>query len=504
MRRLLGIFFLMAGSLSAQTTTFNGILKGTDFSVVQTGQVSFALQPGAIDTTISGGARFVPTTTFCEVHQPTVVSTSGTGTITVVVGAAQTWRAGDSILFVNSLDSTLNANTVAVPYVITLVNSTTSFNFTQSGTHSNGAGGNVGGLYANGGTGGCKVTQNTAITPANTSYKVGLAPNFSQTSAFNTYAIGSGPIDISTVVPTPAQMPAYSFVDLFSNQTIAGNKTFTGTVVCAGICMGFGGGGGVGSFQVNGSGLLSSSTINFINSPAFNGLTFTFTNSSLGNIQLGANGQLSNVGLANYQITFNTTPPMSGGGTVPLGGSLTFSVPACVASGSSHAAGLVPDPGSSAGTSRFLREDCTFVIPPTATVMGASGPSHAAGLVPDPGSSAGTTRYLREDGTFQVPAGSGTTVTIASGTAALGTSAISSGACATAVTSTATGTATTDDLMADFNADPTAVTGYAPSTSGVLTIIKYPTANTVNFKVCNLTASSITPGAITLNWRVVR
>src|SRR5260370_29473638 len=32
-------------------------------------------------------------------------------------------------------------------------------------------------------------------------------------------------------------------------------------------------------------------------------------------------------------------------------------------------------------------------------VFGASGASHATGLVPDPGSSAGTARFLREDGT---------------------------------------------------------------------------------------------------------
>lgn len=503
MRRLLGLFFLVAGSLSAQTTTFNGILKGTDFSVVQTGQVSFILQPASLDTTISGGARFVPVTIFCEVHQPAVVSTSGTGTITVVVGTAQTWQAGDSLIFVNSLDSTLNANTVATPYVITLVNSPTSYNFTQSGTHSNGAGGNVGGLYATGGTGGCKVTQNTAITPANTSYKVGLAPNFSQTSAFNTYAIGSGPVDISTVVPTPAQLPSYSFVDLFSAQTIAGNKNFTGTITCSGTCIGFGSGGS-NAFQVNGSGLLASSTINFFNSPTFNGLTFTFTNTSLGNIQLGASGQLTNAGILNPSVTVNFAAPGTGGGTAQLGGTLNLGMPACVASGGSHAAGLVPDPGSSAGTARFLREDCTWLIPPTATVMGASGPSHAAGLVPDPGSSAGSTRYLNENGTFMTPAGAGTTVTVANGTAALGTSAIASGACATVVTSTATGTAATDDFIADFNADPTAVTGYAPATTGMLTIIKYPTTNAVNFKVCNNTSASITPSAITLNWRVVR
>lgn len=96
------------------------------------------------------------------------------------------------------------------------------------------------------------------------------------------------------------------------------------------------------------------------------------------------------------------------------------------------------------------------------------------------------------------------TITIASGTSALATGAITSGACATVVTTSATGTATTDNIMADFNADPTGVTGYAPSANGMLTIIKYPTANNVNFKVCNNTASSVTPGAITLNWRVVR
>ncbi len=37
-------------------------------------------------------------------------------------------------------------------------------------------------------------------------------------------------------------------------------------------------------------------------------------------------------------------------------------------------------------------------------VFGASGAGHAAGAVPDPGSTAGTTRYLREDGTWAAPA----------------------------------------------------------------------------------------------------
>lgn len=101
-------------------------------------------------------------------------------------------------------------------------------------------------------------------------------------------------------------------------------------------------------------------------------------------------------------------------------------------------------------------------------------------------------------------AAGGLTTTIASGTSALGTGAIGSAACATVVTTTATNTATTDVVLASFNGDPHAVTGYIPSTSGMLTIISYPTANNVNFLVCNNTSGSITPGAITLNWLVVR
>lgn len=39
-------------------------------------------------------------------------------------------------------------------------------------------------------------------------------------------------------------------------------------------------------------------------------------------------------------------------------------------------------------------------------IFGASGTQHTAGVVPDPGVSAGTTKYLREDATWQVPPGS--------------------------------------------------------------------------------------------------
>lgn len=93
---------------------------------------------------------------------------------------------------------------------------------------------------------------------------------------------------------------------------------------------------------------------------------------------------------------------------------------------------------------------------------------------------------------------------IASGTSALGTSAIASGACATVVTTSATGVASTDTISWNPNGSIKAVTGYVPSISGGLSIAGYPTTNNVNWDVCNWSAASITPGAVTLNWSVSR
>ena len=94
------------------------------------------------------------------------------------------------------------------------------------------------------------------------------------------------------------------------------------------------------------------------------------------------------------------------------------------------------------------------------------------------------------------------TGTVGANTAALGTSEIASGACASAVTVSVTGVATTDVIDWGFNGDPTSTTGYSPSANGMLTIIAYPTSGNVNFKVCNNTAGAVTPGAVTLNFKV--
>lgn len=94
-------------------------------------------------------------------------------------------------------------------------------------------------------------------------------------------------------------------------------------------------------------------------------------------------------------------------------------------------------------------------------------------------------------------------VNIDSGSSALNTAAITSTNCNTTTVS-ATGVATTDVISWTPNGTLVAVTGYVPGTAGGLQIRPYPTANNVNFEVCNPTAASITPGAVTLNWRVDR
>jgi hypothetical protein len=170
---------------------------------------------------------------------------------------------------------------------------------------------------------------------------------------------------------------------------------------------------------------------------------------------------------------------VSGSGNVAMTTSPSFTTPTLgVASATTINKVTLTTPAT--GSTLTVADGKTLTASNTLTLTGTDGSSVAFGT-------GGTVVYK-----------------IASGTKALATTAISSGACSSAQTDTATGTTTSDTIQATFASDPTAVTGYSPGTSGMLTIIPYPTANTVNFKVCNNTSSSITPGAISLNWRVTR
>lgn len=126
-------------------------------------------------------------------------------------------------------------------------------------------------------------------------------------------------------------------------------------------------------------------------------------------------------------------------------------------------------------------------------IFGPSGSTHSPGAVPDPGATAGSTRYLREDGTWSVPSGA----SIANVQVILPTSAIAANSCTTAATVAMSGVTTTTAFDTAFATNPNAVTGWGAT--GGLTFNAWPTANTLNWSVCNQTGASITPGAITLN-----
>jgi hypothetical protein len=88
---------------------------------------------------------------------------------------------------------------------------------------------------------------------------------------------------------------------------------------------------------------------------------------------------------------------------------------------------------------------------------------------------------------------------ISNATTTVGTSAVAANSCNGAVTVTMTGLASTAALNFTPNADVSGITGWGPGTPG-LYIITWPTTNTANYKVCNSSGSSITPGSsVTFN-----
>lgn len=97
----------------------------------------------------------------------------------------------------------------------------------------------------------CTLTMNTALQPTGTYYLVKIWPANVATSTFTFYAVLST-YDWSTVVPTPTTSPAQNFVDIFSNQTIGGNKAFLGTLI---LPVTFG------PFSIDSSGALTDSSV---------------------------------------------------------------------------------------------------------------------------------------------------------------------------------------------------------------------------------------------------
>jgi len=185
-------------------------------------------------------------------------------------------------------------------------------------------------------------------------------------------------------------------------------------------------------------------------------------------------------------------------GTDKLSAIGTDGVPVCSADQTSAGGGITTLNTLTQATQTFSKQDDTNVT--LAITSATANHEFALGWTGTLAKARGGTGQDNSSLTF--PSSGTIPVTVASGTAALGTSAIASGACASVVTMSASGVVTTDVIQWTPNADISAVIGYTPD--GNLRIYPYPTANNVNFKVCNGGTSSVTPGAVTLNWRVTR
>ena len=86
--------------------------------------------------------------------------------------------------------------------------------------------------------------------------------------------------------------------------------------------------------------------------------TGTWHGTKIGLAYGGTNADLSGTGGVSQYLKQSGV-----GSTITVGTIPAADVPVFIASGASHAVGIVPDPGGAAGTTKFLREDATWVVP---------------------------------------------------------------------------------------------------------------------------------------------
>lgn len=165
------------------------------------------------------------------------------------------------------------------------------------------------------------------------------------------------------------------------------------------------GGGSSTTFQVNGTNLTSSATVNFQNSAATNGLTLGFANPSAGNVQLTLSGTLANAGLANSSLTVNGQAISLGSSGNVNAGAAQYSIALNGAAGSAIGGVTLP-----ASTGTYCLDYSSLTANPTL----AACPGGGAGTV-NSGAS-GDLAYYAATGTAVSQLALGNNLTITSGT----------------------------------------------------------------------------------------
>lgn len=174
------------------------------------------------------------------------------------------------------------------------------------------------------------------LTASATNYV--YADNVTGAVSFNTTGFPAGRVPLYSVVTNASQATSYLDYRSYQPSAIGG----TGTVTSVGLSA-------PAQFTVSGSPVTTSGN-----------LTFAWANAN-----------------ANYVLA----GPTSGAAAAPTIRALVGAdIPPFTGSGASHTTGGVPDPGATAGTTRFLREDSTWAVPPgsgggggTVTSIGGTG-----------------------------------------------------------------------------------------------------------------------------------
>jgi len=259
-----------------------------------------------------------------------------------------------------------------------------------------------------------------------------------------------------------------------------------------------------GALSVSGSGSICMTTSCSMTTPALGAATATsITDSSLtsgdcvqastgglltttGSACGSGGGGLTSVGLSTTASWFTIgNSPLTANGTITMNptSGLTANEFLATPNGSSGAVGL------------------RAIVPADIPTLNQNTTGTAANITATSNStlttlSALSLPYSQLTGTPSVP------TTLASGSQALGTSAISSGACATTIQVAVTGGTTSDTASITMTTDPNTVTGYKASATGTLYATAFMTSGELNIEVCNSTASSITPSAMSVHYLV--
>ena len=227
--------------------------------------------------------------------------------------------------------------------------------------------GYYGGNYVVGTTINAIANGTVTLTASTTNYV--YADNATGAVSVNTTGVPTGKIPLYSIVTGTTTVTSYT--DDRSYQPSAIASTASGTVTSVALTA-------PAQFSVGGSPVTSSGT-----------LALTWANQT-----------------ANYVLA----GPTSGGAAAPTFRALVGAdIPVFVGSGSSHAPGGVPDPGATAGTTKFLREDGTWAVPSTGgggSITNGANFGSGAGQIYDATDTTSTTIAFKT-----IKAGTGVTVT---------------------------------------------------------------------------------------------